>query len=226
MSAGKGSGRHEVRNMWIKKIATFLFEATFTVVFITMFVLICFGVRNALENERMNYVKYATIRAESIKPVTDQPDPVQTVTEVLEPEVIEIEVTYVQPEPTYTDQELEMLALVIYQEAGSDACSDTVRQMVGEVVLNRVADDRYPDTLEAVLTERAQYGLLHCTGLVWPERAGYASEAHAVERAYDIAEKLLSGSVERLLPEDVVFQAEFTQGTEVVAQDGGFYFCR
>lgn len=160
-------------------------------------------------------------------------EPVQlTCVETVEPEPpqtsVPIEVVYVEPEPqpTYTEAELDALALVIYQEAGSDACTDETRQMVGEVVLNRVADDRFPTTLADVLTERAQYGLLHWTGLVWPERAGYASEAHAVERAYNIAEKLLSGSVERLLPEDTVFQAEFTQGTEIVAHVGGFYFCR
>ena len=136
-----------------------------------------------------------------------------------------------EPKLTYSQEELDMLALVIYQEAGADTCTDKVRQMVGEVVLNRVADDRYPDTMEGVLTQvmpsgYGAYGRLHWTGIVWPERASYASETHAVDRAYDIAEKLLSGSVERLLPEDTVFQAEFAQGTEVVEQDGGFYFCR
>lgn len=126
----------------------------------------------------------------------------------------------------YTDEELELLALVIYQEAGGDACKDETRQMVGEVALNRVEDDRYPDNLAEVLTQRAQYGRLYWTGLVWPERAELPQEAHAVQRAYDCAEGLLSGTSERLLPEDVVFQAEFEQGTEIVAQANGFYFCR
>lgn len=136
-----------------------------------------------------------------------------------------------EPEPTeelprYSDQELEMLALVIYQEAGSDACSDTTRYMVGEVVLNRVADGRYPGTLYEVITQRAQYGRLYWTGLVWPERASLPQEAHAIERAYDTAANLLTGSVQRLLPEDTVFQAEFEQGAEVVVYQDGLYFCR
>lgn len=150
-----------------------------------------------------------------------------------QPLVIECVVNVVEePKPTtYSQDELDMLALVIYQEAGADACTDKARQMVGEVVLNRVADDRYPDTMEGVLTQvmpsgYGAYGRLHWTGIVWPERASYLSEAHAVDRAYDIAEKLLSGSVERLLPEDVVFQAEFVQGTECVEQQDGFFFCR
>lgn len=212
--------------MSIKRLATVVFDAAVCAVFITMFGLICCGVYNAIEAEQLEAVRTVPIQAEPIKPVTEQTAPEAAVVEEIEPVVIEIECVWVEPEKTYSEADLEMLALVIYQEAGSDACTDDVRQMVGEVVLNRVADDRYPDTLDAVLTERAQYGLLHWTGLVWPERANYASEAHAVDRAYSIAEKLLSGSVERLLPEDTVFQAEFIQGTEVVAQHGGFYFCR
>lgn len=138
-----------------------------------------------------------------------------TVEEVTEPE---------PTEPPYTMEELEMLAIVIYQEVGSDACSNESRLMVGTVVMNRVASDRYPNTLYEVLTQEAQYGRLHWTGIVWPERASKPGEAHAVERAYEIAERILLG--ERALPEDVIYQAEFVQGTEVVAYQDGMYFCR
>lgn len=126
--------------------------------------------------------------------------------------------------PRYSQKELELLALVIYQEAGGDSCSDETRLMVGNVVLNRVEDSRYPDDLEGVLTQRAQYGHLHWTGIQWPERASKPEEARAVQRAYDCAEDLLNG--QRVLPKDVVFQAEFTQGSEVVAHQDGLYFCR
>ena len=126
--------------------------------------------------------------------------------------------------PVYTAEDLETLALIIYQEAGGDDCSDETRLMVGTVVLNRVADDRYPATIAEVATEYRQYGRLHWTGLEWPERASKAEEAHAVKRAYDCATQLLDGY--RALPEDVIFQAEFVQGKEVVAQQDGFYFCR
>lgn len=137
------------------------------------------------------------------------------------PETTEAET---EPEPPYTADELEMLALVIYQEAGGDACSDETRMMVGTVVMNRVADPRFPDTLYGVLTQRAQYGRLHWTGLVWPTRASNPGEAHAVERAYECAERILQG--ERLLPSDVIWQAEFPQGSEVVVYQDGTYFCR
>lgn len=126
--------------------------------------------------------------------------------------------------PIYSAEDLETLALVIYQEAGGDNCSDETRLMVGTVVLNRVADDRYPDTIADVATEYRQYGHLYWTGLKWPERAGLAQEAQAVKRAYDCATQLLDGY--RAFPADVIYQAEFPQGTEVVVQQDGFYFCR
>ena len=165
-----------------------------------------------------------------VEPIVAEPEPavVETKVEVVineDPELVGV-VEPVETEPPYTEADLEALALAIYQEAGSDKCSDELRLMVGAVVLNRVADHRYPDTIQEVLTQKAQYGRLHWTGLVWPERAGYPSEAHAVERAYTLAEALLSGAVVDVLPSDVIFQAEFIQGTEVVAQTGGFYFCR
>lgn len=164
------------------------------------------------------------------QPVVQAPAPVEIVAlavQVVEPvpEVI-VEELVVEEAPTYTEMELETLALIIYQEAGADACSDETRQMVGEVVLNRVESPHFPDTIEEVALQQAQYGRLHWTGLVWPERAASSVEAHAVERAYNMARDLLDGSVERLLPTDTIFQAEFTQGVEVVAQTDGFYFCR
>lgn len=129
-----------------------------------------------------------------------------------------------EPEPLYTEQELELLAIVIYCEAGSDSISDDTRRMVGEVVLNRVADERYPDTIEEVLTQKSQYGRFHWTGVVWPARASRAVEAHAVERAYDCAKLVFTE--ERLLPTDTIYQAAHKQGREVVASAPGFYFCR
>lgn len=152
--------------------------------------------------------------------------PVETHTDTAVPVVIECVVVNVMEDQShaYTQEELDMLALVIYQEAGSDACSDETRMMVGNVVLNRIADPRFPNTMEAVVLQERQYGRLHWTGPVWPERSSYLSEAHAVQRAYDCAKRLLNG--ERVLPDDVVWQAEFTQGTEVVEHVSGFYFCR
>ena len=162
-------------------------------------------------------VEEAVPVAEAVEAPVETPVPVET------PAPVETEA---QPEmPEYSEQELEMLAMVIYQEAGGDACSNECRQMVGEVVLNRVADSRFPNTIYEVISAPYQYGRLHWR-FDWPERAQNPGEEHAVLRAYDIAAALLTNSVERLLPEDTVFQAEFPQGKETIAQVNGLYFCR
>ena len=119
---------------------------------------------------------------------------------------------------------LELLARAIYAEAGGDDCSDETRIMVGNVIINRMNCDWYPDTMESVLTQYRQYNTFYWTGVIWNERASSPSEKDAVERAYKCAERVLLG--ERLLPEDVVFQSENIQGTEIVAYQDGIYFCR
>jgi hypothetical protein len=178
---------------------------------------------DALDRQEAQVEKPEPVYVVEVSEPVDMPSPVEPKVDVVMA-VAEIATVPEVVEQTYSEEELEMLALVIYQEAGGDACSDETRLMVGNVVLNRVADDRFPDTIEEVLLQERQYGRLHWTGLVWPERASQSVEAHAVQRAYDCAERVLEG--ERLLPEDVIWQAEFVQGTEVVAQQDGFYFCR
>lgn len=198
------------------------------IVLVILAIAIFFAAHAAVDAlDRMEAEKASTaapVYVVEISEPVDMPSPIKPETEVV---MVAAEIaTPIEPEaePTYTEADLEMLALVIYQEAGGDACSDETRLMVGNVVLNRVADDRFPDTIEEVLLQERQYGRLHWTGLVWPERASQSVEAHAVERAYKCAERVLNG--ELLLPEDVIFQAEFKQGTEVVAEQDGFYFCR
>ena len=123
----------------------------------------------------------------------------------------------------YTEEELEILAIIIYQEAGADYCSDDTRRKVGSVFLNRVKSPLYPDTFIEVALQRRQYGALYRTGLKWPDRAANVYEAHAVKRAYTIAEELLTGG--SILPDNVIFQAEFAQGDGLYCYQDGTYFC-
>lgn len=126
-------------------------------------------------------------------------------------------------EPSYTEQQHEILAIIIYQEAGGDKCSDDTRRKVGSVFLNRVNSPLFPDTFEEVATAERQYGTLYITGIKWPDRAAYEQEAHAVERAYRIAEELLMGG--SILPDNVIWQAEFPQGDGTYCYQDGLYFC-
>lgn len=170
----------------------------------------------------------AEVAIEYAEPTVLSLEPVELVLQTpakpfeVKPDAIKLEP--VEQSPKYTNEELEILALIIYQEAGGDACSDDTRLKVGTVLLNRVDSDLFPDTIKENVLLPQQYGQLSKTGIVWPERAQYPGEAHAVARAYECAERLLNG--ERALPADVIWQANFKQGTEVVAFQDNLYFCR
>lgn len=125
----------------------------------------------------------------------------------------------VESNSAISEDDVELLAIVIYQEVGSDACCDDCRRRVADVILNRVESEYFPDTIYDVLTQRSQYGAFYWTGVVWPERASYSSETHAVERAYRIAREVLEGNHSELYGNDYVWQAGFVQGSE------GFYCC-
>lgn len=171
--------------------------------------------------------------AVTVKP-TEPSKPVPETPTEPEPETPEVPETPETPEtPSETPSEpvedetessvdpdaLEMLACVIYQEVGGDAYCDECRYRVADVVLNRVASPNFPDTIYGVLTQRAQYGRFHWTGIVWPARASWPGEKHAVERAYRIAEDILNGNHSELYGQGYVWQAEFVQGSD------GFWHC-
>lgn len=127
-------------------------------------------------------------------------------------------------QPEYTAEELETLAIIIYQEAGADNIPDCIREYVGCVVLNRVEHPDFPDTIQEVATEKRQWGRLHWTGIKWPDRASLPAEAHAVERARECAKKLLEANT-RPVPENVIWCAEFPQGSGTWLHSNGIYFC-
>ena len=155
-----------------------------------------------------------------VHPSHDVREPVENIVETVEKSLVHSDPA---PDKTYTDEELEILALIVYQEAGEDRVSDDTRRLVAQVFLNRVNDSRFPDSFYEVATAERQYGRLYWTGIVWPDRASSQVEAHAVERAYKIAQEVLE-SDDPICPEDVIFQAEFVQG-DIYAEQDGMYFC-
>ena len=155
-----------------------------------------------------------------VHPSHDVREPVENIVETVEESLVHSDPA---PDKTYTDEELEILALIVYQEAGEDRVSDDTRRLVAQVFLNRVNDSRFPDSFYEVATAERQYGRLYWTGIVWPDRASSQVEEHAVERAYKIAQEVLE-SDDPICPEDVIFQAEFVQG-DIYAEQDGMYFC-
>lgn len=146
---------------------------------------------------------------------------VETPALVEEPEVLPpVQEEEVDPEL------LEQLAIVVYREAGGDAVCDECRRRVADVALNRVADERFPDTLAEVLTQKRQYGTMYWDGIVWPDRADNPGEAHAVERAYNTAEDVLQGNHSELYGEGYIFQSEFPKLGEQPVECCGIYYAK
>lgn len=161
-----------------------------------------------------------------IEPTVEEIETTAAVTEpITEPEETETTEPITDPtsEPEINQDELEMLAIVIYQEVGGDAACDECRYRVGDVVLNRVADPRFHNSIYEVLVQPGQYGRLSWTGVVWADRATNPGEAHAVARAYRVAEDLLRGNHSDLYGAGYVWQAGFVQGVDNIYCCGHYF---
>lgn len=113
----------------------------------------------------------------------------------------------------YMDEELELLAHLIFAEAGSDWCSDKMQQYTGSVVLNRIASKYYPNNMHDVIYQKGQYSVV---------KSGSINKTPN-ERAYECAKYLLiNGSV---LPANVIFQSQHIQGDGIYEKVQNMYFC-
>ena len=111
----------------------------------------------------------------------------------------------------YSDDDLEVLAHVICGEA---QCYDDIEQLyVGSVVLNRVSDSRYPDSIRGVVFQRGQYA---CT---WDGNYYRTPTARNWENARQLLEH---GSI---LPVYVVYQSGARQGKGVYVHTKRHYYC-
>ena len=113
----------------------------------------------------------------------------------------------------YTDEDVRILATTVYYEAGGT--TEELREYVAQVVLNRVADSRFPNTIYAVITQPGQYSGDYATAAATQAikdkdaRNGTSYYATCVVSA----KKAMMGGVD--MPSNVVFEANFKQGTGV-----------
>lgn len=121
----------------------------------------------------------------------------------------------VETEAPYTEEDFWYLSHVIQAESGY--CEKAMMEGVGSVVINRVNDDRFPDTIREVIEQPGQYSTLS-----WLESQIPTDEV--LEVTEDL---LLNGSK---FPTDVVWQANFPQGTEIYktisTSYSTMYFCK
>lgn len=109
------------------------------------------------------------------------------------------------------EDNLYILSHVINGEACG--CSWEMKIGVGSVVLNRVKSEAYPDTIRDVVFQSGQYA---CT---WDGNYDREPEEDSVEAA----EYLLRHGSQ--YPDEVVYQANFAQGSGVYEVIGNMYFC-
>lgn len=103
------------------------------------------------------------------------------------------------PIKTYTDDDLRILTNVIHFE--SCGCPEWHKEVVGQIVCNRVADPRFPNTIRDVVAQPRQY------------LYSYTTKTINCQNCRDIAKRVLEGKVD--VPANVIYQANFKQGKGV-----------
>lgn len=127
------------------------------------------------------------------------------------------EVALVQQDILAIDEaELDLLSRLIFAEAGSGTCSSEMRYLVGAVALNRVKSQEYPDSLQEVIYQDKPCLQYACV------KDGHINNQPTEECVQIAYELLTNGSY---VPETVVFQSEFKQGSGVYKRIGNMYFC-
>ena len=132
----------------------------------------------------------------------EQSQPIVTSAESLEdpPEttqslqIEEIAVPEHKPVYTYTEEELDLLARLIYSEGGIESYDTQLK--IGSVVMNRVDDPDFPNTIREVIYQKNQFSVTFTKldGVIMIDRP---ADDEAKKAAYEI---LNYGSV---LPKDV-----------------------
>lgn len=111
----------------------------------------------------------------------------------------------------YTEEDVYILSHLIYGEAGSN--SKELKIGVGSVVLNRVKDKRFPNTIKDVVFQNGQYA---CT---WDGNYNKKPNKESIEIAIFLLE---NGSQ---YPEYVIFHSDFLQGDSIYKTVENAYFC-
>lgn len=127
--------------------------------------------------------------------------------------------TYLTPRCFYSDEDVYLVAKIMTAEAGSDWLSDEWKMSVGNVLLNRVESPEFPNAVIDCIYQNGQY---------YSRRSKYFANLVPSQKCIDLAYRLCNG--ERVLPADVVFQANYSQGGGCYKKMhdsllGNTYFC-
>ena len=103
------------------------------------------------------------------------------------------------------------LSCALYHECRG--LNDEAQIAVASVIMNRIKSDKFPNTIFEVITQPGQYAFV-VDEIIWGEPD---------ERAMRNAEYVYWNGSQ--IPENVLFQAEFIQGSGVWKQIDNQYFC-
>ena len=129
----------------------------------------------------------------------------------------EIDGTETEAQPMeYTEEDLYVLSHIIQCEAGY--CEREMMEGVGSVVLNRVADPRFPNTITEVVNQPGQYR---------PVTDGIFTSAQPTELVMEVSIDLLEWGSK--FPPEVIYQANYPLGTSIYktlsTSYSTMYFC-
>ena len=120
----------------------------------------------------------------------------------------------VRGEPRYdfelTEDEKWFIAKVVWVESRGE--SREGQQAVAEVVLNRLASDKFPNTLQGVIYAQDQFN-----------SAKFLDKAKPYQMQYEAVENALLGPY--VLPEDVFYFATTPKTSKIWGEIGGHVFC-
>lgn len=113
----------------------------------------------------------------------------------------------------YTDEDIRILTTAVFYEAGHT--TDQLREYVAQVVLNRVADSRFPDTVKGVITQPGQYATKYATQAATDSilAADQQNGTSYYSLCQTAVKKAMMGQVD--MPSNVLYQANFAQGKGV-----------
>ncbi len=109
-----------------------------------------------------------------------------------------------------TENERELIARVVYLEARGEP--EEGQQAVAEVILNRVAAENFPSSVESVVYQEGQFAA-----------AEDIEKATPGEKQYAAVEAAMYG--EPVLPMDVVYFSQKGENENVWGKIGGHVFC-
>ena len=118
------------------------------------------------------------------------------------------------PVPNYTQEDVQLVAEVIYHENWYTDKEHLAAYYTGAVIYNRWKSPNWPDTIKGVIYQKNQYAVVP---MLFTEKIP--------DECYQMAEDILKNGTPDV-PPNVVYQATFVQGSgDWIPPINGEHFC-